>query len=179
MTGSAATHETSRPYCHAGVEKSPRRGFCRSTPHLTAGRQDGFQYNDETCPLKTVRQFQPICRAPALATTYSLEAEIAAGKRGEEALQERARLLDLTHDTVFVRDLRDVITFWNRGAETLYEWTREEALGRVSHERTRMIFPAPVRKIDNSDVADFPISRRNDCDEERATSNRHLSKCRP
>lgn len=54
------------------------------------------------------------CVAAALATTYSLEAEIAAGKRGEEALQERARLLDLTHDTVFVRDLRDVITFWNR-----------------------------------------------------------------
>ena len=45
-----------------GKIAAPR--FCRSTPHLTAGRQDGFQYNDETCRLKTVRQFQPICRAP-------------------------------------------------------------------------------------------------------------------
>src|SRR5581483_5526738 len=79
--------------------------------------------------------------------TAGLEAEIAERKRGEEALQERARLLDLTHDTVFVRDLRDVITFWNRGAETLYGWTREEALGRVSHELTRTIFPAPLAEI--------------------------------
>lgn len=79
--------------------------------------------------------------------TAGLEAEIAERKRGEEALQERERLLDLTHDTVFVRDLRDVITFWNRGAETLYGWTREEALGRVSHELTRTIFPAPLAEI--------------------------------
>jgi GAF domain-containing protein len=36
-------------------------------------------------------------------------------KRAEEALRERARLLDLTHDTVVVRNMNDVITFWNRG----------------------------------------------------------------
>ena len=33
-----------------------------------------------------------------------LEAEIAERKRGEDILRERANLLDLTHDTVFVRD---------------------------------------------------------------------------
>jgi len=49
-----------------------------------------------------------------------LQAEIAERKRGEEILRERANLLDLTHDTVFVRDINDVITFWNRGAEKLY-----------------------------------------------------------
>jgi K+-sensing histidine kinase KdpD len=38
-----------------------------------------------------------------------LQAEIAERKRGEEALRERANLLDLTHDTVFVRDNNDVI----------------------------------------------------------------------
>jgi PAS domain S-box-containing protein len=43
--------------------------------------------------------------------------DIAARKRVEEELRERANLLDLTHDTVFSRDMRDVITFWNRGAE--------------------------------------------------------------
>src|SRR4030095_325456 len=58
--------------------------------------------------------------------TEGLQAEIAERKRGEEILRERANLLDLTHDTVFVRDINDVITFWNRGAEKLYGWTRDE-----------------------------------------------------
>ena len=76
-----------------------------------------------------------------------LRAEIAERKRGEEALRERANLLDLTHDTVFVRDINDVITFWNRGAEELYGWTRDEAVGQVSHHLMQTIFTAPLEKI--------------------------------
>jgi PAS domain S-box-containing protein len=68
-------------------------------------------------------------------------------RRAEEALSERARLLDLTHDTVFVRDMHDVITFWNRGAEELYGWTSEDALGQVTHQLTRTIFPEPLDQI--------------------------------
>jgi two-component system sensor kinase FixL len=79
--------------------------------------------------------------------TEDLRAEIAERKRAEEALREKANLLDLTHDTVFVRDAKDVITFWNRGAEELYGWTRDEAVGQVSHDLTQTIFPAPLEKI--------------------------------
>jgi len=80
-------------------------------------------------------------------TSEDLRAQIAERKRGEEALREKANLLDLTHDTVFVRDANDVITFWNRGAEELYGWTRDEAVGRVSHHLMQTIFPAPLEKI--------------------------------
>ena len=62
-------------------------------------------------------------------------------------LREQARLLDLTHDTVFVRDMSDVITYWNRGAEELYGWSREEALDKVSHQLMQTIFPAPLADI--------------------------------
>ena len=64
-----------------------------------------------------------------------------------EVLRERANLLDLTHDTVFVRDMNDVITFWNRGAEERYGWSREEANGQVSHRIVQTTFPAPLSEI--------------------------------
>ena len=85
--------------------------------------------------------------------TEELQAEIAERKRGEEVLRERANLLDLTHDTVFVRDIKDVITFWNRGAEKLYGWTKDEAIGQVSHHLTQTIFPAPFEEITQSSIA--------------------------
>ena len=68
-------------------------------------------------------------------------------KQAEDALREQAALLDLTRDTVFVRDVNDVITFWNRGAEELYGWTKEDAIGRVSHDLMQAIFPAPLEDI--------------------------------
>ena len=76
-----------------------------------------------------------------------LQAEIAERRRIEETLRERANLVDLTHDTVFVRDMSDVITYWNRGAEEQYGWSSEEAIGRVSHELLRTVFPASLTDI--------------------------------
>ena len=40
-----------------------------------------------------------------------------------------ARLLDLSSEAIFIRDTQDRITYWNGGAEALYGWSREEALG--------------------------------------------------
>ena len=62
-------------------------------------------------------------------------------------LREQASLLDLTHDTIFVRDLNDVITYWNRGAEELYGWPRDEAIGQVSHQLMKTVFPEPLEDI--------------------------------
>jgi len=80
-------------------------------------------------------------------TNEQLQQEVAERRRAEEILRERASLLDLTHDTVFVRDMNDVITYWNRGAEELYCWTGQEAVGQVSHELMRTIFPEPLDEI--------------------------------
>ena len=70
-----------------------------------------------------------------------------AVRRSEAILREQASLLDLTHDTVFVRDMNDVITYWNRGAEELYGWKRDEAIGKVTHDLLHTVFPAPLEEI--------------------------------
>jgi PAS domain S-box-containing protein len=60
---------------------------------------------------------------------------------------QQASLLDLTHDTIFVRDIHDVITYWNRGAQELYGWTAEEAIGRNAHGLLQSIFATPIDAV--------------------------------
>jgi PAS domain S-box-containing protein len=69
------------------------------------------------------------------------------GQAAEATLRDQASLLDLTHDTIFVRGMDDVITYWNRGAEELYGWSTEEAVGKVCHQLTHTTFPAPLEDI--------------------------------
>jgi PAS domain S-box-containing protein len=73
--------------------------------------------------------------------------DITERKQVEQALAERARLLDLSNDAIFVRDAADRITYWNKSASELYGYSREEAMGRVSHELFRTEFPEPLERI--------------------------------
>lgn len=85
--------------------------------------------------------------------TFTLIAVFVAGltgrqRKAQDALRQQASLLDLSHDAVFVRDPKDVITYWNRGAAERYGWTREEALGKQSHELNQTVFPMPLPEIE-------------------------------
>ncbi|HVN37970.1 MAG TPA: PAS domain S-box protein [Myxococcota bacterium] len=66
----------------------------------------------------------------ALVTTRLVNRSTRAARLSEE----RARLLDLTHDAVIIRDMQSRIVYWNRGAERLYGWSATETLGRFMHE---------------------------------------------
>jgi PAS domain S-box-containing protein len=60
---------------------------------------------------------------------------------------QQANLLNLTHDTIFVRDMSDLITYWNRGAQELFGWSAEEAIGKRAQELLQTVFPVPVEEI--------------------------------
>jgi PAS domain S-box-containing protein len=68
---------------------------------------------------------------------------------------QQANLLNLTHDTIFVRDMTDVITYWNRGAQELYGWSAEEAIGKRSHDLLRTIFPPPSENVPGNRAEPF------------------------
>ncbi|MEI9424157.1 PAS domain S-box protein [Mesorhizobium sp. Cs1299R1N1] len=72
---------------------------------------------------------------------------VVQGQSAAETLREQASLLGLSHDAIFVRDLHDRITYWNRGAESLYGWTSDEAVGNLCHQLMQTTFPAPLEKI--------------------------------
>ncbi len=58
-------------------------------------------------------------------------------RKSTATLQEQLQLLDLTHDAIVVYDMNDLITFWNQGAEQLYGWTTQQAIGQPVHELTQ------------------------------------------
>ncbi|WP_175106862.1 DUF4118 domain-containing protein, partial [Pararobbsia alpina] len=78
-----------------------------------------------------------------LITSLVITVLVRQVRRLGDAQREQARLLDLTRDTIFVRDVNDVITYWNHGAEELYGWNRTEAIGKVTHQllKTRFLMP--------------------------------------
>ena len=63
-----------------------------------------------------------------------LQLELAERKRAQEALresEERARsIVDTAYDAFISIDVRSAITDWNRQAEVIFGWSREEAVGR-------------------------------------------------
>jgi len=91
--------------------------------------------------------------------SQSLEGEVAARtadllertKALEEqavVLTEQADLLDLAQDAIIVRDMDNRIVFWNCGAEVMYGWAREEALGQNLGELLKAEFAEPSESLD-------------------------------
>ncbi|EHC13907.1 response regulator [Fischerella thermalis] len=55
-------------------------------------------------------------------------------KQNEQKIREQAALLDVATDAIFVQDLDGKILFWNKAAEHLYKWKKEEAIGKKASE---------------------------------------------
>jgi PAS domain S-box-containing protein len=70
--------------------------------------------------------------------------DITTRKRAEDALRLQANLLEQTHDAVLVWELPGTIVYWNHGAEQLYGFLKDEAIGRSSHKLLRTEHPMPT-----------------------------------
>jgi PAS domain S-box-containing protein len=73
--------------------------------------------------------------------------DVTDQKEREELSLRQAKLLDQAYEPIIVRDHRDRIVYWNKGAERLYGWTAAEAHGRMSHDLLQTGFPEPVEEI--------------------------------
>ena len=67
--------------------------------------------------------------------TVGVWTDITERKRAEDRLREQADIIDRAQDAVIVRDFTsDLVTVWNSGAERLYGWSANEAIGRPMGE---------------------------------------------
>ena len=79
--------------------------------------------------------------------------DITSLKQAELLLHERAEKLQWQADLlsraapVVGLDLDNHIIFWNKGAQDLYGWSEDEALGKVAHDLLLTGFPSPLEQI--------------------------------
>ena len=60
---------------------------------------------------------------------------------------EQDRLLDQTHDAIIFRSFDGEISYWNHGAQEMFGWTAQQAIGRGLHDLLQTVFPAPLEQI--------------------------------
>jgi PAS domain S-box-containing protein len=83
----------------------------------------------------------------AVVRWFGTHTDITEQRQAHEALHRQAALIDLTPDAIIVRDLHGTIKLWSTGAENLYGWKKEEAIGRNVEALLRTEFPEPAAKI--------------------------------
>jgi PAS domain S-box-containing protein len=98
----------------------------------TAMKFEEVALHDDGPHTSIVHKF-PLCDASGkIYAIGGFVTDITERKRYEEKIHEQAALLDIAHDAILVHDLDYQITFWSKGAERVYGWTSQEALGKSS-----------------------------------------------
>ena len=91
----------------------------------------------------------------ALVGVSKVARDITAQKQIEAKLSLKSALIELSHEAIFAWDVNDGIVEWNTGCERLYGYTRQQAVGRISHELLKSIHSQPLETI----IADLQARR--------------------
>ncbi len=73
--------------------------------------------------------------------------DISRQRTTERLLQERTALLNLCREAIVVTDMEDRIEFWNAGAEQMYGFPAEDAIGRCLQQLLPSVPPAAFDDI--------------------------------
>jgi PAS domain S-box-containing protein len=68
--------------------------------------------------------------------------------RQEHIVQTQADLIALAHDAIIITDPDNHIVAWNHGAEALYGWSEQEAVGKPIHLLLQTRFPVSLEAVD-------------------------------
>ena len=116
------------------------------TYHRTRRRDEGsapkgYEFRLLTKDGTRREAFLTVALIPGTRRSVVSIVDLTALKTAQEAVRKQAGMLDAAHDAIMTLDPEGTITYWNRGAERLYGWTKQEAGGQNANALLRTRFP--------------------------------------
>jgi PAS domain S-box-containing protein len=104
--------------------------------HFRGFKKINLELTDSTNALKSENEERKRAEDALRQTHNSLEQRVAERtselRAANASLVFQAELLSEVHDAIFSSDDKYTITYWNKAAETMFGWTKEEAMGKNS-----------------------------------------------
>lgn len=97
-------------------------------------RQDGSSFAVEYRSHPKVRDGEVV---GAVVTFQDITERLAISSK----MEQMGKMIDASHDAIILWKLDGGIVSWNRGAEQLYGFSADEALGRVTHQLLSTVHP--------------------------------------
>ena len=118
---------------HAAVAFADEQEIIRTGKAL-AGKEERETWPDGSVTWSTTTKM-PLCNSQGqIIGTFGISRNITERMHAIEQIAEQAALIDIAPDAIMVCDLQFQILFWNKGAEQVYGWLSEEALGKTTHD---------------------------------------------
>ncbi|MGA2926295.1 MAG: PAS domain S-box protein [Solirubrobacteraceae bacterium] len=118
-----------------------------AAPDRRARRTGEFKLTSDSRSVDTQISLTPLPEDSG-GSWCMIATDVSERQQAEEELRLRAELLDLAHDAVIVRDPADSrVTFWNREAQAMYGYSRDEARHRITHELLETVYPESRQAI--------------------------------
>jgi PAS domain S-box-containing protein len=123
---------------------SPEIDYLDLTPALKSAAKNGpiFLYDDTHW---STEGHQVV--AEALAGAITAEPMMEAGMQSPEMQRAKENLV-LSHNAIMIRNADGTIRYWSKGAQELYGWKPDHALGMTSHRLLETVFPVPLDVIE-------------------------------
>jgi PAS domain S-box-containing protein len=119
--------ETRRPFSSSPIKEALKNGCVQRDINETFARKagGGFPVEYTITPVRDKRK---------VTGAVLVFRDVTDRKKAEERLKEQATMLENAHDAICMIDMEARICYWNKGAEALYGWTTDEAIGKLAHK---------------------------------------------
>jgi PAS domain S-box-containing protein len=126
---------------------TPRTRAMGAELQLSGRHKDGTEFPVDISLRPVLLGDEPLAIGAIRDMSQQRRAERERAQQAEH-LRLQAELIDLAHDAILVRDPVSRVIFWNKGAEELYGWSSQEALGRITHSLLKTRFPSSLAEVD-------------------------------
>jgi len=106
-----------------------------------SARKMNEEYEQRSLAESSIRELNAELEERVAERTKTLEQQA-------RMLTEQAGLLDLAPDAIIVRDMQSRISFWSRGAQVMYGWRIDEALGKNCAQLLETKLAEPTSLVD-------------------------------